>query len=251
MKSHAKLALICAAGAACSMVMAQPAHDTKPAAKPTAPGQPPKPPQPGDKAPQAPEGMPDMQKMMEAYMEAAQPGKMHEHLQKSVGVWNGKTSMWMMPGAPASESTCTTTITSMMGGRFTQAVTKGQFDMGMGMAPFEGFGVNGYNNTTKKFEASWCDNMGTMMMNLTGTLSADGKVLTWNTKFVDPMTNKETWMREVETVKDANTMTLEMFGPMPDGKGEHKMMQIDYTRAPAAGGKDMKQEVRPAKPAGS
>lgn len=181
-----------------------------------------------------PEGMPAMDaeqaKMMEAWMKAAAPGEMHTHLQKSVGVWEGQVKMWMDPSAPPQESTCTTVITSTMGGRFTRSETKGTM---MGM-PFEGFGVYGYNNTTKKFESTWCDNLGTMMMNFTGEMAADGKSITWNAKFMDPATGQESFMREVEKHTGENTMVLEMYGPGPDGK-EAKMMEINYKRQPGTG----------------
>lgn len=39
-----------------------------------------------------------------------------------------------------------------------------------------------------------------------------------------------TWMRLVEKHHSATSMTLEMYGPTMDGKGEFKMMQIDYTK---------------------
>jgi hypothetical protein len=90
---------------------------------------------------------------------------------------------------------------------------------------------------TEKFESTWCDNFGTLIMNFTGTLSADGKTLTWNATFIDPMTKKECWMREVERVTGPDTMLMEMYGPTPDGKGEVKSMQIEYTRRPGTGPK--------------
>jgi hypothetical protein len=117
----------------------------------------------------------------------------------------------------------------MMGGRFTRGETKATFDMGEGPMPFEGFGIYGFNNTTGEFECTWCDSFGTMMMHFTGKMSEDGKVLTWNSKFIDPMTNKDSWMRMTETWSGPDTMTLAMFGPGFDGK-EMQMMQIDYTR---------------------
>lgn len=185
--------------------------------------------------PAAPAGMPgpeDMAKMMERWEKAATPGKMHERLMKSVGTWDGKTTSWMNgPDAPPSTSTCKTVITGMMGGRFTRGETKGSFDMGgPEPMPFEGFGIYGYNNSSNKFESTWCDSLGTMMVNLTGKLSEDGKTLTWDGKFYDPMTEKDSWMRLVETSTGPDGMTLEMFGPGFDGK-DAKMMRIDYTRA--------------------
>ena len=40
---------------------------------------------------------------MQAMMAAGTPGKMHEHLAKDVGMWQGKTTMWMAPGARADD----------------------------------------------------------------------------------------------------------------------------------------------------
>ena len=139
--------------------------------------------------------------------------------------------MWMDPSQPPQESTCVTTITSAMGGRFVRNETHGSM-MGMDGKPmaFEGAGLCGYNNTTGKFEMNWTDNMGTMQMNFTGGLSSDHKTLTTTSQFFCPMMHKNTWMREVETRTGPNSMTLEMFGPnMMDGK-EMKVMEIQYTR---------------------
>jgi len=218
----AKLASACVIGALIAAAVAQPGSDKHPAAAP--------------KAPEAPAaaGQPDMAAMMAAWEAAAKPGKMHEHLAKGAGTWEGSVKMWMDPSAPPTESKCTTVMTSVMGGRFVRGETKGNFDMGGGPAPFEGFGIYGYNNTTKQFESTWCDNMGTCMMHFTGSLSEDGKVLTWNSKFIDPMSGQETWMREVETHTGPDSMKLEMYGPSMDGKGEMKMMEINYTRVAKA-----------------
>jgi hypothetical protein len=115
--------------------------------------------------------------------------------------------------------------------------------MGGHQQKFEGFGLYGYNNTTEKFEASWCDSMGTMIMNLSGDMSSDGKTITWNAKYTCPMTKKDTYMREVERMTGADTMVLEMYGPNPaDGK-EMKMMEISYTRKPGTATKHAMEPV--------
>ena len=48
------------------------------------------------------------------------------------------------------------------------------------------------------------------------------------------MSGQETWMREVETHTGPDSMKLEMYGPSMDGKGEMKMMEINYTRVAKA-----------------
>lgn len=222
------VALVVAASVAGSLGFAQPEVPKAPKL-PEAPKLPKAPKLPEvPKQPEMPE-MPDMQKMQEAWEKAMAPGTEHAHLEKAAGTWEGEVKMWMMPGAPPSESTCSTVITSIMGGRYTQSTTKGTLDMGEGPRPFEGMGIYGFNNVTKQYESTWIDNMGTGMMTGTGTLSADGKVLTWTMTMADPITGKNSTSREVDTIIDDNHTMLEMFGAGFDGK-ETKMMEIKYTR---------------------
>jgi hypothetical protein len=219
------LAVLAVVGACAALVNAQPEKkkDTgKPAAAPAAA-------QPGDKKPdmKMPEGMPEMTpeqiKEMETYMKAATPGPMHAKLQESVGTWKGSVKMWHEPNTPAQESECTTSIMSMMDGRFIHGEVDGNM---MGM-PFTGAFLNGYDNVSKKFQMVWVDNFGTGMMTGTGDLSADGKTLNWTMKWNDPMRGEIT-MREVDTFT-GDTMKLEMYCPDKAGK-EFKMMEINYTR---------------------
>lgn len=186
------------------------------------------------KAPEVPAMDGDMQKAMEAWANAAKPGKQHERLNKAVGTWKGVTTSQMFPGAPESTSEMTTVVTSLMGGRYTRGESTGTMDMGpMGKVPFEGLGHYGYNNAAGKYECTWMDNTGTMIMFMTGEESQDGKVITWKGEFMDPSTNSTTWMREVETLIDDNTMKLEFYSPDGQG-GEFKMMTINYTRVAGA-----------------
>ncbi len=238
------IALCSAAGLAQSSAPAKPADKqpappaAKPEAKPTTtPAVPAA--KPGDK-PAAPAagGMPgqpsaEMAQYMEKCMAAGIPGPMHEWLAKSAGTWDGQCTFYM-PGMPETKSTCTTTITSFLDGRFVKGETKGMMEMAPGQQmPFHGFMVTGYNNTTKKFEQTWIDSMGTMMMNSLGTLSADTKTLTWTSNYTCPASEKVVTSRMVETHAGPNAMTLEMWGPNPmDGK-DMKMMEIKYTRGAA------------------
>jgi hypothetical protein len=166
---------------------------------------------------------------MKAVMEAGTPGKMHALLAKSVGTWQGKSSMWM--GADGGEpmvSECTSTVTAIMDGKFFKCEMKGEMP---GMGPYNGLGIYGFDNVTGKFVSTWIDNMGTGMMNGDGALSADGKTLTWSYNFTCPITKKLSVMREVETTTgDGNTKTLEMIGPDPKTGKEYKMMRIELTK---------------------
>ncbi|MBS0195619.1 MAG: DUF1579 family protein [Planctomycetes bacterium] len=229
----ASLLALCSVGLMAS-AFAQPAKDMKDAAKDatknaekTAKDAANKAAQPAKDAAKAPNA--EEAAMMEAWTKAATPGKMHERLAKGVGTWEGKCKSWMAPGATPEEWTCTSTVTSILGGRFTTNETKGMMSMGGPPMPFEGHGTAGYNNTTQKFESTWMDNMGTMTLFFTGTLDADGTTITTTAHFTDCITNKETHMKNVEKITGPDTMTLEMYAPGPDGK-EFKMMEIAYTR---------------------
>ena len=163
---------------------------------------------------------------MQACMAAREPGKMHAYLASEAGVWNGKTTMYM-PGADPVTSECVSTITPMMDGRFTKCEIKGDMP---GMGPFDGFGIYGFDNVSKKFVSSWIDNQGTGMMTGTGELSEDGKVLTWKFAFNCPLTKKPAVMREIETKTSPTTKRFEMFGPDPKTGKEMKMMTIEFTK---------------------
>lgn len=164
---------------------------------------------------------------MQACMAAGMPGPMHQHLAKAVGTWAGTSTSWMAPGMPPMTSSCTSTITMEMDGRYTRCEFRGEMP---GMGPFHGLGYNGYDNVSQKFVSTWIDNHSSGIMNGQGSLSPDGKTLTWNFQYNCPITKKPTTMREVERYTNDDTMTLEMFGPDPKSGKEFQMMKLELKR---------------------
>ncbi len=164
---------------------------------------------------------------MQACMSAGIPGKMHEHLSKSCGTWEGKTTMWMGPDTEPQPSTCTAKIAPMMDGRFVRIEVAGEMP---GMGPFSGFGVNGFDNVSQKFVSMWIDNCGTGMMQGVGELSPDGKTLTWVFTANCPLTKKPTTFRQIERYTDDKAMNMEMFTTCPKTGKEYRMFKCDYTR---------------------
>ena len=210
------LTVVGLAAIAGSIALAQPAKDKKPTTPAPAAAQ------PGEM--QLPPGM--TKEDMQACMEAGTPGPNHKFLADAVGVWAGKSTMWMTPQAEPMKSECTSTITSIMDGRFTKCESSGDMP---GMGPFNGFGLYGYDNVAKKFQSTWIDNCGTTMMQGTGELSSDGKTLTWNYTGTCPIQKKPIVVRQIETRNGKDSMTLTMYGPDKTGK-EFKMMEIVFTR---------------------
>src|SRR6185369_8383638 len=89
---------------------------------------------------------------------------------------------------------------------------------------FNGFGLNGFDNVSQKFQSVWVDNMGTGMMNGTGELSSDKKTMTWTMTYNCPIQKKPVVMREVETWTGKDSMTFTMFGPDAKTGKEYKVM---------------------------
>jgi len=159
----------------------------------------------------------------QAWMTYMTPGSTHQMMAKSVGQWAGKATFWM-PGAPPTTAAVETKHEMILGGRYLKSYNTGNM---MGMA-FEGIGIIAYDNAKKVFINSWIDNMGTGIMTLEGAWDDKGKSITFTGKMVDPMTGKDTPVKEVIKFVDDNNQVLEMY-QQANGK-EYKSMEIIYSR---------------------
>ncbi|HUJ25033.1 MAG TPA: DUF1579 domain-containing protein [Myxococcales bacterium] len=178
-------------------------------------------------ADEPPKMSPEDQKMMEKYMKAATPGPEHQAMAKMAGKWKLQVTSWMKPGAPPMKSEATAEYRAILGGRYLEQEVHGD----MGGAPFEGRGIEGYDNVTRTRFASWVDNMATSAPMVTrGKCAVTAKTCTLKGKFVDPIAGKEMSVTETVTVTDDNNFRFEMAGPGPDGK-PYKSLEIVYTRA--------------------
>jgi len=170
------------------------------------------------------EGKMDISAMMEVYKKMATPGAPHKLLASMAGRWNTKIKSWMEPGRPPLESTGTCEQKMILGGRYLQQEFTGEM---MG-SPFTGIGVTGYDNHTQKYVSTWIDSMGTAILFFEGTASADGKTITQECRYNDPVKGPMKW-RSVTQIVDDNTQAFEMYGTDKSGR-EEKMMEITYTR---------------------
>ncbi len=165
---------------------------------------------------------------MQACFLAATPGDKHELLIEGSGVWHGKSTMWMSPGAEPIKSECTATMTPMMDGRYLKCEMEGEMP---GMGPYSGLGLYGFDNVSQKFVCTWLDTQSTGIMTGTGDVSEDGKKMTWEFNYNCPVSRKPSVIREVETVTGPNTKTLEIYGTEPKSGEEYRMMVIEFTRS--------------------
>ncbi|MEP6888787.1 MAG: DUF1579 domain-containing protein [Nitrospirales bacterium] len=142
------------------------------------------------------------------------------------GSWDTKTKEWMDPSQPPMESAGTCEQTMLLGVRVLRQECPGTM---MGNT-FTGIGVIGYDNHTKKYISTWMDSMGTGIYFMEGTGSADGRTMTMQGSYDDPMEGPMK-LRAVTKMVDRNTEIFDMYGTDKSGK-ETKMMEITYTLKP-------------------
>ncbi len=163
--------------------------------------------------------------MEQAWMRYMTPGEEHAQLAKRAGEWNLHGKMWPYPGVPAEEFDATSSIKSVMGGRYLFEETEGEF---LG-EKFQGFGIGGFDNLTHEYVGTWIDNMGTGIMLFRGTASTDGKVIQYTSEHPDLMNGRYKTVRTIETITDDDNFVVSMYDTTPDGQ-EFKMMEMSYTR---------------------
>lgn len=164
------------------------------------------------------------QDAMKKWMEYMTPGEQHIAMAKMAGDWKYTSKMWMAPGQEPMTTEGKAKFEVLLGGRYVQMNVNGSI---MGM-PFEGIGVNGYDNASKKYVSSWIDNMGTSIMFLEGTMDPATNVLTYTGTMVDPMTGKNLQIRQTIKGETADKFIMEMYDTK-EGV-ENKSMEIVYTR---------------------
>jgi hypothetical protein len=163
---------------------------------------------------------------MKAMMAYSTPGDIHKMMAKSVGNWTADISMWMAPNTQPMNSTGEMKNEMILGGRYLKGTNTGNF---MGM-PFEGISTTAYDNSKKIFLNNWIDNMGTGMMNLTGTWDAATNSITFTGNMLDPASGKDVAVREILKFVDDNHQTMEMYANAGTGGQEFKTMEIKFTR---------------------
>ncbi len=175
--------------------------------------------------PPAEGGTQGMSPEMAAMMALASPGEHHKHLDHLAGTWETTGKSWMAPGAPPTEWKGASEAHWVLGGRYLASTYTGDF----GGMPFEGHGLDGYDNLGKQYVSTWVDNMGTGVMYMQGQCSEGGKVHTLHSEMLDPMGGPKVKTRSVTTMVGPDSYHTEMF--VTDASGaETKVMELIGTR---------------------
>src|SRR5512143_2009372 len=166
----------------------------------------------------------DMEAMMAEYKRLAAPGAPHKLLARLEGSWITKTRGFAEPGKPPMESTGTCEQKMILGGHYLEQVYSG--DM-MGET-FTGINVIGYDNHTKMYVSTWIDSMSTAIYYFRGSASADGRTITQESSYDDPVRGPLLW-RSVTRIVDDDTLEYERY-IKPKGGKENKEMEMTVIR---------------------
>jgi len=159
------------------------------------------------------------------WMQKNVPGDPHKLLAQNAGEWTISVKTWMTPDAQPTTSAGTSSTKMILDGRYLQETSSGD----MGGFPFSGQGLTAYDNASKKYEATWVDNMSTAIFHCDGSYDAGSKSLTMNGMTYDPAAGKDVAVKTVTRFVDDKSHVFEWWGPDPSGK-MFKSMEITYTR---------------------
>jgi hypothetical protein len=153
------------------------------------------------------------------------PAAEHAWLQKLVGEWRTEAEM-MMPDGSSSKSEGSESVTSLAG---LWAYGHGKATM-PGGAPMEYYTGLGYDVSFKEYRGFMMMSVSSHLWKYTGSLSADGRVMTLNC--VGPNMEKDgetSNYRDVIEIEDDNHRTLTSSGQGENGEWM-QFMKVRYTR---------------------
>jgi len=159
---------------------------------------------------------------MAEMMKYANPGPKHALLKPMAGTWDAVVKSWVGPGDPVtSKGVMKNEMT--LGGRYLESKYKGEFQG----APFDGYGLTGYDIKAGKLISLWTDTMSTTWMTSSGDFSADGKEIV-TTGTMDGPDGKPMAVRMVTRLDSPDKHVYTMYG-QANGQ-EAPVMEITYTR---------------------
>lgn len=163
---------------------------------------------------------------MQMWAKIGMPSEHHKHLNYFIGKWNTTTKMWMGgPGSDVMESQGTSNIRWVLDGRMLLDEHKGSM---MGL-PYEGIGMTGYDNYRNMYFSSWCSNMQTNMLTMTGKRHPDTGIFTYYGEMDEP--SIKVIGRTVKYVTRIINENKYVFDIIDLHAGDdYKVIEITYTR---------------------
>jgi Protein of unknown function (DUF1579) len=162
--------------------------------------------------------------MMKAWQNFMTPGDMHKWMAKHTGTWEAEVKQWVN-GPEPTIAKATDVVAMSMNGLYQTA----NFTSTMMGMPMMGQSTLAYDNAKKMFVLTWIDNMGSGIVWMTGSYDEKTKTLNLKGRQTDPVTGKDTDIRQENIYIDDDNYTMKMFGAGPDGK-EMKFMEGTFKR---------------------
>jgi hypothetical protein len=155
------------------------------------------------------------------------PGEEHKKLDVLVGTWDVATKFVIAPGKE-QEGSATCHAEWIMDGRFLRQ----DYSSTIAGKPFTVVQYLGFDRLKGKFFELHINCMHTDVMHNEGTISRDGKSITFLGPRIDSATRKEGKVRSVTTFVNKDTFTLEWYFIDADGK-EAKVVTLTHKRKKA------------------
>lgn len=150
--------------------------------------------------------------------EFPKPGPEHEKLKELVGEWDAVMDVG------GQKSKATATFKSICGGMWVASDFEGDF----GGLPYQGHGLDGYDQAKKKYVSIWVDSMSTAPMQLEGTFDAGSKMVVMTGTSTGPEGEPQK-VRTTTEMKDKDHMLFKFY-MVESGDPETPVFTIDYTR---------------------
>ncbi len=156
---------------------------------------------------------------------AMTPGPGQKKLEFMVGTFDVKIRTWPTPSDPPVEDTAVMVANWVLGGRYVQLMLAGTV---MGQ-PYSGIGYAGFDNTTKKYMATFMDSGSTGMEWYTGGFDATGSRATLKGSMANPVTGKPSPLEMRLTLDTAGNHVTELWG---SGLGDamFKLLELTYIK---------------------
>ncbi|MEM7199775.1 MAG: DUF1579 family protein [Planctomycetota bacterium] len=134
------------------------------------------------------------------------PGEEHGVLERMVGEWNQTARLQGVPGMDATETKITASATFVLGGRFLQQVTKGEFmDM-----PWDTLSFFGFDRRREVYTLVGFDTLGTYYITAEGKYNNAADTLTLSGSDDDPVMGVVKEFTYVITFLDDGSFTTEL-----------------------------------------
>ena len=160
-----------------------------------------------------------------AFEKAMTPGPAQQKLGFMVGTFDAKILSWVAPSDAPIEDTGVMVGNWVLGGRYIQMMLSGTVTG----EEFNGIGYAGFDNTSKKYMATFMDTGSTGMEWYQGGFDASGKKATLKGSMHNPMTGKASPLEMRLTLDAAGNHVTELWG-YGLGTTMFKMMEITYTK---------------------